>query len=140
MIVSEGRFLRQRPPAFAARVQIEIETEVTESIILFYHQGESLQDEISTLGYIGCEWRVGAVVGIEYALRICGVPPCQIKITRILGSHMDTNPTIVAGAAIDAVWKAFDFQPPEEIKNKVEQQVLHSWRLPDQGNAIPIFS
>ncbi|HEY4386264.1 MAG TPA: hypothetical protein VGN34_17540 [Ktedonobacteraceae bacterium] len=82
------------------------------------------------------DWKQGALAGIKYALAQCHALPCHITITKIVGFTTDTNPTIVGGAAIQAVWAATNYEPSAEEKAVIEQHVFQSWQHAD---AIPDF-
>src|SRR5262245_17709314 len=56
-------------------------------------------------------WKNGARVGVTFALSIAGRPAAAVVVNRITGLTSDTNPTIVAVAAAQAVWSALGFVP-----------------------------
>jgi hypothetical protein len=92
-------------------------------------------EEVSAEGYD--DWKQGALAGIRYALTKCNTLPCRINITSIMGLTTDTNPTIVAGAAIQAVWAGTEYEPSVEENAFVEQLVFQSWM--SHFDSIPDF-
>lgn len=143
MITVKGVFHRYRRISYAANIELEIEQEVLDGKTYitidthgrgFFSQGYI--EEVPAVGYD--DWKAGTIAGIEYALRVCAAPPCHVVITKIEGLTTDTNPTIVAAAAIDGIWKAFGFHPTDELKTNIEQLVFNSWDVP--LTSIPQFS
>ncbi len=61
-------------------------------------------------------------------------PGAMVVIHRIRGMITDTNPAAVAGAAIDAVWKATAYTAAQEQLLMVEDQVFES-----RGDEVPVF-
>jgi hypothetical protein len=90
-------------------------------------------EEATALGYE--DWKQGAMVGVEYALRQANCLDCTVVVTKIVGMFTDTNPSIVAVAAAMAVWQALNYKPTEPEEKKLEDIVFNSWNLP--YDAIP---
>lgn len=140
-MTSEGAFFRQRSgKGYAAQVTIAVDTNVQAQSIEIQctgtgGHGQGSIEEASAEGYM--DWKQGAVVGCHYALRLCGNPSCRIVITHIRGLTTDTNPTVVAVAAMEAVWKLFAFQPPPEVQAVLEQKIVNSSARP--SDEIPHF-
>ena len=134
MVASAGKFTHYKnSKSYAATVELELSPSSNGTSITVQTDGQGFTrqgyiEEASRNGYP--HWKKGAVAGVEYALRVCGNPQYVVVITRIRGAHTDTNPTIVAAAAMNAVWKALSFQPPEELISCIEQKVLNSWSIP----------
>lgn len=82
-------------------------------------------------------WKEGAKEGVIFAMNQCQILFYHVIIKRISGTDVDTNPTIVGGAAIYAIWKAYHFDDIEE-KNRIDSIIYTSWRNPI--NAIPDFN
>lgn len=141
MITTVGRFTRQtQGKGYAAVVTLTIDLSATDKHVSvechgrgFYSQGYI--EEVPEQGYDN--WKQGAVVGVNYALDVAGIGPCHVMITKIEGLTTDTNPTVVAVAAMDAVWKGLDFTPPADIDTSVKAAALASWNQP--YDAIPEF-
>lgn len=78
------------------------------------------------------DWKQGAIIGIRFAMRrIHAAQPHTISVKEIIGQDVDTNPTIVAAAAIDGVWKRFGYQPSQAEWQAIEKIVFESWQKPD---------
>jgi hypothetical protein len=141
MLTSVGRFAKVKNGlSHDAVVEVEIETPSSTTYISLNCKGQGYagQGYIEVVPKIGYEsWKMGAIVGINFAIRICNPPPCKINVTKIEGLTTDTNPTVVAAAAMDALWKAFKFEPTLETKTYIENTVFNSWLLP--LDAIPYF-
>ena len=82
-------------------------------------------------------WMRGAEVGITFAMKQCNISSYIVTITKIEGTYVDTNPTIVGAAAIDAIWKLYHFEDLEK-KNMVEEIVRASWKRSEDD--VPDFS
>src|SRR5579863_8866347 len=113
----EGRFLRQTGGrGFAARVTVDFTTNASSPTIRVDLSGEGWTrqgdlEDASSQGY--GDWALGAEYGVAYALRVAGRTDCSVIVSRITGASTDTNPTVVAAAAADAVWKALQYTPPD---------------------------
>jgi len=139
-LLSAGSFrrIKDRLP-YVANVEIEILPAVDGPFITVATDGsgwiaQGYIEEAGKNGYLS--WKAGAVAGVEFALQVCGNPRYAVAIRKIEGMQTDTNPTVVAAAAADAVWKALGFQPPEEVTACIEQKVFSSWSLPLDAVAI----
>ena len=76
-------------------------------------------------------WRQGAVVGVQYALRVAEQVGRCVTVIRVVGDYTVTNPTIVGAAAIDGVWQSIGYKPlPSEVQ-WIEEVVFSSWQYPD---------
>lgn len=68
-------------------------------------------------------WTDAALAGAALGLRIAGrTMHCTVK--RIHGMPCDTNPTLVAIAAIRAVWAALAFKPSETLAKRIDAAIL----------------
>lgn len=143
MVVSEGKFLRQREgKGYAARVFIELNEGdsyprvtaqlETPSIPVLFSQGDIEKAYAPTYN----DWIQGAVIGASYALAKLKNSVYMVTITTIIGMETDTNPTIVAAAAIFAVWNAVNYHPHDEIQFIIDK-VFASWDLPP--DTMPTF-
>lgn len=90
--------------------------------------GQGTIEEVSTTGYD--DWKQGALAGINYALAKCDHPICHITITRITGLSTDTNPTIVGGAAIQAIWQIFVYEPSHKEQAAIDRLIFNSFTYP----------
>ena len=128
---AEGTFLRQTGgKGYAARGAVEIEAgaATNEIRLVLTGFGSSRQGDIedaSAEGY--ADWAAGAKTGRAYALRVAERSDCSVTIRGISGLSTDTDPTIVAAAAADAVWKALNYVPSETVRQGVERVTLRSW-------------
>ncbi|WP_395146043.1 hypothetical protein [Armatimonas sp.] len=93
-------------------------------------------EEATKIGYE--DWKSGAQAGVVFALKVADQTMCHVQIMRIRGMLTDTNPTIVGAAAALATWEALEFEPPQEVITRLEEQVFSSWSL--AWDAIPQFS
>lgn len=138
---SEGRIARIRNGLLHfARVSLEVRFPAEETAINLVCQGRGFfsqgsLEEVPANGYD--DWKQGALAGIAYALATSGVGPCQVTVTKIEGLTTDTNPTIVGGAAIQAVWSAVDYQPAREQLEHIDQLVFQSFSHP--ADHLPMF-
>ncbi len=66
-------------------------------------------------------------MGARYVLSQIHHQGYGLTVTRIEGMVTDINPTIVAAATMDAVWKALHFQLSPEVIARIEELVFHSW-------------
>ncbi len=139
MITSTGRFTRQsHGKGYGAVVTLTIDSAATETHISLDCHGQSFRsqgyiEDVPEQGYD--DWKQGAVAGVDYALKVAGLEPCGVVITKIEGLTTDTNPTIVAVAAMDAIWKGMGATPPADIDAYVKAAALDSWNQP--YDAIP---
>ena len=73
-------------------------------------------------------WRQGAVVGVQYALRVAGQIGRCVTVISVEGDYTVTNPTIVGAAAIDGVWQSIGYTPmPDEVE-RIQKIVFSSWQ------------
>jgi hypothetical protein len=119
-MVVEGKFLRQRKDLICAAI-------VTLSI------KEGIQNTIIQVGwdpspYVGYDdWKQGAVVGIEYALTKTGsLQQYEIEVKNIVGTDVDTTPTIVAIAAVLATWQGLNYKFTQEELQQLETAAIAS--------------
>jgi hypothetical protein len=104
-----------------------------EMVVVFDCHGEGFTSQgyievVPTKGYD--DWKHGALAGITYALERCSDHPCNVMVTYIGGFSSDTNPSIVGGAAIQAIWSAFQYEPSAEEQTHVEHIVFQSFTQP----------
>ena len=139
-VQTEGNFLRQKGRGFAARVTIQIECGANAPYTATALRGEGWirqgdVEEVPSIGYD--DWKQGAIIGAEYALKKAEAMDCTVIITRIVGMTTDTNPTIVGAAAINAVWQALNYVPEASEQNRLEAIVLNSWE--HEPHTLPNF-
>lgn len=139
-MIAEGRFaqVKNHKPA-AAVVEVELNSTAEGPFVVVQTDGEgwTAQGDIESVPRIGYDdWKAGAVAGVQYALRVCGNPAYAVVIRSICGMQTDTNPTVVAAAAINAVWKALAFQPSDDVTACIEQKVFSSWSMPRDAVAL----
>ena len=72
-------------------------------------------------------------MGIRYALDIMQNLSYLIPIKIIEGTHDYTNPTVVAVAAMNALWKAFEYQPSPVLWAAIEQEKVTTNANPLDG-------
>ena len=121
MITVEGKFLRQlNKYGYFARVVMEIKNEEFSSV--------------STEKVIGWQneqvefnWIKGAEIGANYALEKIKTKKYNIRITKILGTDSDTNPTIVGTATIFGIWEALKVKISDDIIEDLINLTLKSW-------------
>jgi len=141
MITSTGRFIRQsHSKGYGAVVTLTIDSAANETHISLDCHGQGFRsqgsiEDVPEQGYD--DWKQGAVVGVDYALRAAGLEPCGVVITKIEGLTTDTNPTIVAVAAMDAIWKGMRVTPQADVDAYVKAVAMDSWTQP--YDAIPNF-
>jgi hypothetical protein len=132
MIESEGIFLRQHQgKGYAAKVRIHlVPAEIASVAVGLENTGPPAsfsQGDIQkayTPDYD--DWIQGAVIGARYAL--AKLPTAYaVTLTAIEGSVTDTNPTVVAAAAISAIWKGAGYTPLAEDVALIEGVVFVSW-------------
>ena len=92
-------------------------------------------EEVSADGYD--DWKAGARVGIEFALKFARLTQARVVVRKITGLTTDTNPTIVGAAAAIATWNAIGYTPAQEVLERLEGSVFVSWSR--GANAIPVF-
>ena len=124
ILIAEGTFLRQKRVGYVARVKVEIRTPVATPAIAVELEGELWARPTP-------EWEGAARYGVDYALGQLKRTDCLVRITQILGTIADTNATIVAAAAVDAVWKALKVEPPAALRSRIEEVTLESWTAKD---------
>jgi hypothetical protein len=73
-------------------------------------------------------WTNAALAGAALGLKFAGIAAC-CKVMRIHGMPCDTNSTLVAIAAIRAVWSAIGFAPDQELTDRMESLVLRRSEL-----------
>ena len=134
----EGRFIaRNEKHTYGGRVLIEVKI------------NSALIEKIDTalVAKVGYEdWIAGVREGIEFALATINMPSISIQVTRILGQDMDTNPSILAAAGADAVWRSLNFTPTDTQRKFIELVAFDSWSrdykfVPNlrsiEGNPLP---
>jgi hypothetical protein len=132
MIQVEGKFARvHNGLPYAARVTVTVEEPSAQPDILFSCSGkgwirQGYLEEVPAVGYDS--WKAGARAGIEYALSKAGVGTARVEVVKIVGMITDTNPSVVGAAAAIAIWKALEFEPPEEVISSMEAVVFGNWQ------------
>lgn len=113
-----GKVVKQRGArGFYAMVQVTCEetSELSSSITL----DPSADDPL----YRSQGWTEAALAGAALGLKVSNrIAACSI--TRIHGMPCDTNSTLVAIAAMRAVWAAFGFAPEKIIAARLEDIIL----------------
>lgn len=122
---SEGTFARQGKGGYA-RVLIEIDLQAPHSIVEVALNDDEWNNQLHRGNFD--DWFKGAIYGVRFALRVAGISTAAVRIKRIVGLEVDSNPTNIAAAAADAVWKAVEFDVPPEVTNKIIQAVLEAWK------------
>jgi hypothetical protein len=140
-MTGRGRFARQvggRGCFGIVEVEIDPNSPITSILVQTHGDGFQSQGQIEGVPERGYEeWKQGAVLGVAFALWTTGYPDCAVVITRIEGMTSDTNSTIVAAAAMDAVWNALAFTPEAALTAQIEQSVVASRSLPRNCTCIP---
>jgi len=77
-------------------------------------------------------WTDGSLAGAALGLKLAG-SSASCTITRIHGMPCDTTPTLMAIAAIRAVWAALSFVPNEDLAEQLEACVLRSAEVSPAG-------
>lgn len=73
-------------------------------------------------------WTDAAIVGAELGMKLARCS-ADCTITRVHGMPCDTNSTLVAIAAIRAVWAALGFLPDQAIDDQLEHFIAHRTEL-----------
>jgi hypothetical protein len=73
-------------------------------------------------------WTDAALIGATMGMKLAAIN-ARCKITRIHGMPCDTNPTLVAIAAIRAVWAALQFSPDDDLAARLEAAILRRSEL-----------
>ncbi|MGC3968484.1 MAG: hypothetical protein QM775_14235 [Pirellulales bacterium] len=77
-------------------------------------------------------WTHAAMAGAALGLKLADAK-AACTITQITGMHVDSNPTLMAIAAIRAVWEALGFEPAEELAAFLEAAIFRKteWSVSD---------
>lgn len=128
-MIVEGKFLRQRNSGgYVARVKMAIEESTTATLVKVEWMSVDVKEASPSLANYE-DWKQGALIGINYALnRIRVAKQYTITVIEIIGQDVDTNPTIVAAAAIDGVWKGMNYTPTQTEWDAIEEVVFGSWQ------------
>ncbi len=141
MPTGHGKFVRQHnSKGYGARVEVDIEEYPPQPYVRVQTSGweSPRQGDVFDVPATGFDdWKQGAIEGVTYALKVGDQQHCGVTITHIVGLITDTNPTVVAAAAMDAVWKALSIEPPRDIMARVQDMVFQSWDIP--SDSIPHF-
>ncbi|GHO97456.1 hypothetical protein KSF_075040 [Reticulibacter mediterranei] len=133
MIQSKGKIARVRHGLLHfAEVELTVSS-ADEMVVTFDCHGEGFISQgyievVPAKGYD--DWKHGALAGITYALGKCSDHPCNVTVTYIAGLTTDTNPSIVGGAAIQAIWSALQYEPTAEEQTHIEKIVFQSFTQP----------
>jgi hypothetical protein len=140
-MTGRGRFARQlngRGCFGIVEVEIETNSPITSISVQTHGEGFTSQGSIESVPKRGYEsWQQGAVLGVAFALWTAGHRDCRVVITEILGLTSDSNPTIIAAAAMTAVWDALAFTPEPALIARIERSVVASQSLPPNYACIP---
>lgn len=90
-------------------------------------QSQGPTEAARTVGYE--QWQAAAVAGAKFALRRMGIDRA-VTISRVVGIHTDTTPTVVAIAAAYAVWKAEQYTPNDTLVASLKELARSSWDDP----------
>jgi len=120
------------------RVTLQVEESQT-SGVRFACDGEGYisqgyLEEAPPAGYD--DWKVGAAVGALFALHGLN-HKASLVITKVEGLTSDTNPSFLAAAAAEAVWKALGGPVDNADRSVVEKAAFHSQTRP--FNEIPLL-
>jgi hypothetical protein len=130
MHIVEGRFRRiHNGVPYCAIVELVVATDVSSTSVVDDCSGggwraQGYIEEVPADGYD--DWKAGARKGAEFALSVAS-QSALVVIRRIAGLTTDTNPSIAAAAAADAVSRGLTFTPPSEIVAAMESVVFKSW-------------
>jgi hypothetical protein len=121
-VEGDGKVLLQiGARGFYARVQVNLELASGEPVVMLdasadepWHRSEG--------------WTDAAIAGAGLGLKLAGESGA-CTITGIQGMPADTNRTLVAIAAVRAVWAALAFQPNDALARRVEAAVLRRSEL-----------
>jgi hypothetical protein len=134
MIQSKGKIAHvHHHQMHFAEVELTVCSPAEEMAVTFDCHGEGFtsQGSIEAVPVKGYDdWKHGALVGITYALGRCSDRPCEVTVTYIAGFTTDTNPSVVGGAAIQAIWSALQYEPSVEEQAHVEHIVFQSFAQP----------
>ncbi|UOG77402.1 hypothetical protein MTX78_23960 (plasmid) [Hymenobacter tibetensis] len=130
MNVTEGRYLRQRQGLIcAARVKLLWEQSACPTQI-------HMQWESEYGGYD--DWKNGAIAGLAYALHcLSNSQTYRIVVVDIVGTDVDTNPTIVALAALEGLWEALQYSASPAQWEELEAMARQSWQ--QDWFQVPVF-
>lgn len=140
----KGKFGRQyRGIGYNALVTVEVAEDAQSSCseVMFADDWSGWR----AYGWVGDgdkDWRQGAVLGVQYALRVGEQVGHCVTVVRIEGDYTVTNPTIVGAAAMDGVWQSVGYKPSLAEVQRIEEIVFSSWQYPDalpdfERNAVP---
>jgi len=122
-VIGEGKVLKQTGGrGYYARVQVDCQNvgEQPSSVTL---------DPAADDGWHRAEgWTDAAITGAALGLKIAEVR-ARCTITRIHGMICETNSTLVAVAAVRAVWQAIGYEPAEELAARLEASILRRSEL-----------
>lgn len=130
MAVVEGRFRRiKNQLPHCAIVELDVDTDANNTSIADRCAGDGwvaqgYLEDASAGRYE--DWKAGARVGVEFALQVSNVT-ANVVVRRITGMITDTNPSVVAAAAANAIWNAVGFSPPADVIALMESVVFQSW-------------
>jgi hypothetical protein len=103
------------------------------------HTGSHVTVRADLCNVVPLDWIEAAKKGVALALILSG---CQssFEITWIHGMPCDTSPTVVAIAAMRAVWNAISFEPPAVLADRVEELIPRSHELSPSEIALRLCS
>ena len=126
--IGVGRFLKTRHGTIFARVELIVHDPSVEAPTTSFAcsgagwVGQGYIEEVPASGYD--HWKQGAAAGIEFAFRLAGETRRATTVTKIEGTHVDSNPASVGAAAALAIFDALSISPPESFQKLVEDMVF----------------
>jgi hypothetical protein len=73
------------------------------------------------------DWKQGAEIGIKYAAKKLNILNIKVRISSIQGLDTDTNPTIVAFAAINGIYQYHNYEISDIELQKMFELGKQSW-------------
>jgi hypothetical protein len=131
MKIIEGRFIRQTSKAgYFGKIKMEVSESNSNQIELINVKGwENEKLEKS--------WIKACEIGAKYALTKIQNKKYRIRIIQILGTVIDTNPTIIGTATIFGIWDFLHTQIPD---SEIENLTMMTLESTDKGiNEIPEY-
>jgi hypothetical protein len=131
MKIIEGSFIRQTSKAgYFGKIKMEVTESNSNQIELINVKGwgnEKLEKS----------WIKTCEIGAQYAITKIQNKKYKIRIIQILGTTIDTNPTIIGTATIFGIWNFLNTQIPDsEIENLTKMTLQSN----DKGiNEIPDY-
>jgi hypothetical protein len=106
-----------------ARVSVELDWDSLEPAIevrFTQQRGPSPSADVVAV------WEQSVVHGVRYALKVARALPCTVRVTKLCGDPAHSLPTLMAAAAATAVWEALEYEPPPEVRARLQELVTES--------------